>query len=162
SFLFAFILFVNKNIIITILTRALSYAMLLFILYVEPSIIIPFSNFNSNSQNQYLQTKLSQANKTEIVNLASIINPEFNATKNPNSSENLTISELNEYKKFIVENKEDLNKKLNDKNKFKQAIYADSSRDKTIKCISFIYAIILGLCLFSLQKTARRNSVVPS
>ncbi|MBQ2430891.1 MAG: hypothetical protein II500_02695, partial [Campylobacter sp.] len=45
---------------------------------------------------------------------------------------------------------------------FENAIYADSSRDKTIKCISFIYAIILGLCLFSLQKTARRNSVVPS
>ncbi|MBP3208240.1 MAG: pentapeptide repeat-containing protein [Campylobacter sp.] len=162
SFLFAFILFVNKNIIITILTRALSYAMLLFILYVEPSIIIPFSNFNSNSQNQYLQTKLSQANKTEIVNLASIINPEFNATKNPNSSENLSISELNEYKKFIVENKEILKDSDATNAKFKQAIYADSSRDKTIKCISFIYAIILGLCLFSLQKTARRNSVVPS
>ncbi|MBQ9292754.1 MAG: hypothetical protein IJ211_05755, partial [Campylobacter sp.] len=71
-------------------------------------------------------------------------------------------SELNEYKKFIVENKEILKDSNATNAKFKQAIYADSSRDKTIKCISFIYAIILGLCLFSLQKTARRNSVVPS
>ena len=131
-------------------------------LFAFTSLIIPYANLSSNSQNQYLQTKLSQANKTEIIELASTINPEFNATKNPNLSENLSISELNEYKKFIVENKDDLYKKLDDNDKFKQAIYADSSRDKTIKCISFIYAKILGLCLFSLQKTARRNSVVPS
>ncbi|WBR51940.1 MULTISPECIES: hypothetical protein [unclassified Campylobacter] len=184
----------------TILT-SISYLIFFVMLYASTSSIIPFANLNSEFQNKYLEANISQANKseildlvrqindkiesknsnfnlefkdkyleiniteankTEIINLASIINPEFNATKNPNLSENLSISELNEYKKFIVENKDDLYKKLDDNDKFKQAIYADSSRDKTIKCISFIYAIILGLCLFSLQKTARRNSVVPS
>ncbi|MDA3046338.1 pentapeptide repeat-containing protein [Campylobacter sp. VBCF_06 NA8] len=155
-------IFSSKKSLIIFSTRLVSYCIFLVFLFYSANLIIPFSNFNSNSQNQYLQTKLSQANKTEIIELASIINPEFNATKNPNSSENLSISELNEYKKFIVENKEILKDSNATNAKFKQAIYADSSRDKTIKCISFIYAIILGLCLFSLQKTARRNSVVPS
>ena len=132
-------------------------------LYGRPNTILPFANLNSQEfKTKYLENNIAEANKTEIIELASIINPEFNATKNPNSSENLSISELNEYKKFIVENKEILKDSNATNAKFKQAIYADSSRDKTIKCISFIYAIILGLCLFSLQKTARRNSVVPS
>ncbi|MDA3056996.1 pentapeptide repeat-containing protein [Campylobacter sp. VBCF_05 NA6] len=156
-------LFIIKHNFIIFTIRAISYIIFLFMLYGCPNTILPFANLNSQEfKTKYLENNIAEANKTEIIELASIINPEFNATKNPNSSENLSISELNEYKKFIVENKEILKDSDATNAKFKQAIYADNSRDKTIKCISFIYAIILGLCLFSLQKTARRNSVVPS
>ncbi|MBQ9292428.1 MAG: pentapeptide repeat-containing protein, partial [Campylobacter sp.] len=57
-----------------------SYPIFFIMLFAFTSLIIPYANLNSNSQNQYLQTKLSQANKDEIINLASTINPEFNAT----------------------------------------------------------------------------------
>ncbi|MBO7370491.1 MAG: pentapeptide repeat-containing protein, partial [Campylobacter sp.] len=154
--------FVTKKSLIIVLTRLAIYFVFVLILYLYPNMILPFANSNLEIQNRHLNSNIAEANKTEIIELASVINPEFNATKNPNLSENLSISELNEYKKFIVENKEILKDSNATNEKFKQAIYADSSRDKTIKCISFIYAIILGLCLFSLQKTARRNSVVPS
>lgn len=171
-----------------------SYIIFLIAFYTNTSFIIPFTNSYLNSQNQYLESNITQANEDEIIKLALIID------KNLNLNKNLNASELIEYKKFIIENetilknyifsknennikskiknfikpsKDDNNKAKSEKianddisntylKKFEEAIYADSSRDKTIKCISFIYAIILGLCLFSLQKTARRNSVVPS
>lgn len=185
-----------------------SYIIFLIAFYTNTSFIIPFTNSYLNSQNQYLESNITQANEDEIIKLALIID------KNLNLNKNLNASELIEYKKFIIENetilknyifsknenniiskiknfiadiaeliqsikncikpsKDDNNKAKSEKianddisntylKKFEEAIYADNSRDKTIKCISFIYAIILGLCLFSLQKTARRNSVVPS
>ncbi|MBQ7675103.1 MAG: hypothetical protein IJT33_01380, partial [Campylobacter sp.] len=179
-----------------------SYIIFLIAFCTNTSFIIPFTNSYLNSQNQYLESNITQANEDEIIKLALIID------KNLNLNKNLNASELIEYKKFIIENetilknyifsknenniiknfiaesiqsikncikpsRDDNNKAKSEKianddisnadlKKFEEAIYADSSRDKTIKCISFIYAIILGLCLFSLQKTARRNSVVPS
>ncbi|RDU54700.1 hypothetical protein CQA40_02440 [Helicobacter sp. MIT 01-3238] len=44
---------------------------------------------------------------------------------------------------------------------------ADNSRAKIIMLIkaiytAFIYGIILLLCLFSLQKSARKNSIIPA
>ncbi|MFQ6342841.1 pentapeptide repeat-containing protein [Campylobacter sp. VTCC 70190] len=41
-------------------------------------------------------------------------------------------------------------------------INQDEIIEKTIKSTSVLYSIILLLCIFSLQKTARKNSIVPS
>ncbi|WP_415858845.1 pentapeptide repeat-containing protein [Campylobacter molothri] len=43
-----------------------------------------------------------------------------------------------------------------------QTINQDEIMQKTIKSTSILYSIILLLCIFSLQKTARKNSIVPS
>lgn len=44
----------------------------------------------------------------------------------------------------------------------KQTIDYDIIMSGTIKSTSIIYSIILLLCIFSLQKTARKNSIIPS
>lgn len=44
----------------------------------------------------------------------------------------------------------------------KQTIDYDIIMSSTIKSTSIIYSIILLLCIFSLQKTARKNSIIPS
>lgn len=44
----------------------------------------------------------------------------------------------------------------------KQAIDYDNIINGAIKSTSIIYSIILLLCIFSLQKTARKNSIIPS
>lgn len=44
----------------------------------------------------------------------------------------------------------------------KRAIGYDEILSDTIKSTSVIYSIILLLCIFSLQKTARKNSIIPS
>lgn len=44
----------------------------------------------------------------------------------------------------------------------KEAIGQDGILNNAIKSISVIYSVILLLCIFSLQKTARKNSVMPS
>ncbi|EII8672004.1 pentapeptide repeat-containing protein, partial [Campylobacter coli] len=41
-------------------------------------------------------------------------------------------------------------------------INQDEITENTIKSTSVLYSIILLLCIFSLQKTARKNSIVPS
>ena len=43
-----------------------------------------------------------------------------------------------------------------------QAIKQDEIVGDIIKSTSIIYSIILLLCIFSLQKTARKNSIIPS
>ena len=44
----------------------------------------------------------------------------------------------------------------------KQAVDYDIIVSGTIKSTSIIYSIILLLCIFSLQKTARKNSIIPN
>ncbi|EGH7402653.1 hypothetical protein IES67_001573, partial [Campylobacter coli] len=41
-------------------------------------------------------------------------------------------------------------------------INQDEITENTIKSTSVLYSIMLLLCIFSLQKTARKNSIVPS
>ncbi|EIM0863556.1 hypothetical protein LMO91_001830, partial [Campylobacter coli] len=43
-----------------------------------------------------------------------------------------------------------------------EVINQDEITENTIKSTSVLYSIILLLCIFSLQKTARKNSIVPS
>ncbi|EKC9933990.1 pentapeptide repeat-containing protein, partial [Campylobacter coli] len=43
-----------------------------------------------------------------------------------------------------------------------KVINRDEIIQNTIKSTSVLYGIILLLCIFSLQKTARKNSIVPS
>ena len=43
-----------------------------------------------------------------------------------------------------------------------QTIEQDRILGDIIKSTSVIYSIILLLCIFSLQKTARKNSIIPS
>ena len=43
-----------------------------------------------------------------------------------------------------------------------KVIYIDKTKIDILKTTNIIYSIILLLCIFSLQKTARKNSIIPS
>ena len=43
-----------------------------------------------------------------------------------------------------------------------KAIYIDKIQKDIFKSTSILYAIIFVLCIFSIQKTARKNSIIPS
>ena len=88
--------------------------------------------------------------------------------------QNISFTELNSAKALIIANKENL-LKLNDANlnitkevlgekytELLKTINQDKITENTIKSTSVLYGIILLLCIFSLQKTARKNSIVPS
>lgn len=55
----------------------------------------------------------------------------------------------------------DLNDELKLK-EIKEIIDYDEASNSIIKSTSIIYGIILLLCLFSLQKSARKNSIIPA
>ncbi|MBX2337329.1 hypothetical protein I8914_04880, partial [Campylobacter coli] len=106
-----------------------------------------------------------------IVNLASILQNDFNLHL---KDQNISFTELNSAKALIIANKENL-LKLNDVNsnitkevlgekytELLKTINQDEITENTIKSTSVLYSIILLLCIFSLQKTARKNSIVPS
>lgn len=43
-----------------------------------------------------------------------------------------------------------------------KAIYIDGTKNDILKTTNILYGIILLLCIFSLQKTVRKNSIIPS
>ncbi|HEB7544001.1 TPA: hypothetical protein RZH61_001449, partial [Campylobacter coli] len=103
-----------------------------------------------------------------IINLARISQNDFNLHL---KDQNISFTELNSAKALIIANKENL-LKLNDLNsniakevlgeEYTHTINQDKIIENTIKSTSVLYGIILLLCIFSLQKTARKNSIVPS
>ncbi|EKI2648906.1 hypothetical protein PD233_001461, partial [Campylobacter coli] len=132
--------------------------------------INPFTGVFSSDKlyESKFEKSLNDLNTSAIINLASISQNDFNLHL---KDQNISFTELNSAKALIVANKENL-LKLNDVNsniakevlgeEYTHTINQDKIIENTIKSTSVLYGIILLLCIFSLQKTARKNSIVPS
>ncbi|ENT5862930.1 pentapeptide repeat-containing protein [Campylobacter jejuni] len=162
-----------KNIIFNIVFKFMLYLVFLFFLINSSQLINPFTGVFSSGKlyESQFEKSLNDLNASAIVNLASILQNDFNLHL---KDQNISFTELNSAKALIVANKENL-LKLNDVNsniakevlgekytELLKIINQDKIIENIIKSTSILYGIILLLCIFSLQKTARKNSIVPS
>ncbi len=147
---FGFCCFICKNNLVICLTRYIAYSIFFMILVSKPTLIIPALNLNSFNESRYLEKYL----KSDISTV------EINKFLDKN---NTIIKDEILNKKIILENFKLLkNYEKNLPENLTKAIKKDEILSSSFKSINFIYSIILGLCLYSLQKTARRNSIVPN
>ncbi|EKN8087625.1 TPA: hypothetical protein R5Y96_001550 [Campylobacter coli] len=162
-----------KNIIFNIVFKFMLYLVFLFFLINSSQLINPFTGVFSSGKlyESKFEKSLNDLNASVIINLASILQNDFNLHL---KDQNISFTELNSAKALIAANKENL-LKLNDANlnrakevlgekytELLKTINQDEITENTIKSTSVLYSIILLLCIFSLQKTARKNSIVPS
>ncbi|HED8094309.1 TPA: hypothetical protein SCP30_001165 [Campylobacter jejuni] len=162
-----------KNIIFNIVFKFMLYLVFLFFLINSSQFINPFTGVFSSDKlyESQFEKSLNDLNTSAIINLASILQNDFNLHL---KDQNISFTELNSAKALIIANKENL-LKLNDANlnitkevlgekytELLKIINQDKITENTIKSTSVLYSIILLLCIFSLQKTARKNSIVPS
>lgn len=151
----------------------LVYFFLVMVVVIKPQFIIPFAGIFSSDKlyESKFEKSLNDLNTSAIINLAKISFKEFNLNQ---EYKNISFTELNSAKVLIIANKENL-LELNDVNsniakevlgekytELLKTINQDKIIENTIKSTSVLYGIILLLCIFSLQKTARKNSIVPS
>ncbi|EAK8012450.1 pentapeptide repeat-containing protein [Campylobacter coli] len=151
----------------------LVYFFFVMVVVVKPQLINPFAGIFSSDKlyESQFEKSLNDLNTSAIINLASILQNDFNLHL---KDQNISFTELNSAKALIIANKENL-LKLNDVNsnitkevlgekytELLKIINQDKITENTIKSTSVLYSIILLLCIFSLQKTARKNSIVPS
>lgn len=162
-----------KNIIFNIVFKFMLYLVFLFFLINSSQLINPFTGVFSSGKlyESKFEKSLNDLNASVIINLASILQNDFNLHL---KDQNISFTELNSAKASIIANKENL-LKLNDVNsniakevlgekytELLKTINQDKIIENIIKSTSVLYGIILLLCIFSLQKTARKNSIVPS
>ncbi|ENT5761893.1 pentapeptide repeat-containing protein [Campylobacter coli] len=151
----------------------LVYFFFVMVVVIKPQLINPFAGIFSSDKlyESQFEKSLNDLNTSAIINLASILQNDFNLHL---KDQNISFTELNSAKALIIANKENL-LKLNDVNsnitkevlgekytELLKTINQDEITENTIKSTSVLYSIILLLCIFSLQKTARKNSIVPS
>lgn len=165
--------YINSISFISYCFHWLVYFFLVVIVVIKPQLINPFVGIFSSDKlyESKFEKRLNDLNASAIINLVKISFKEFNLNQ---EYKNISFTELNSAKALIVANKENL-LKLNDVNsniakevlgekytELLKTINQDKITENTIKSTSVLYSIILLLCIFSLQKTARKNSIVPS
>ncbi|EAH6417210.1 hypothetical protein EIF71_08955 [Campylobacter coli] len=165
--------YINLKSFISYCFHWLVYFFLVMVVVIKPQLINPFAGIFSSDKlyESQFEKSLNDLNASAIVNLASILQNDFNLHL---KDQNISFTELNSAKALIVANKENL-LKLNDVNsniakevlgekytELLKIINQDKIIENIIKSTSVLYSIMLLLCIFSLQKTARKNSIVPS
>ncbi|HEB9326634.1 TPA: pentapeptide repeat-containing protein [Campylobacter coli] len=165
--------YINLKSFISYCFNWLVYFFLVMVVVIKPQFIIPFAGIFSSDKlyESKFEKSLNDLNASAIINLAKISFKEFNLNQ---EYKNISFTELNSAKVLIIANKENL-LELNDVNsniakevlgekytELLKTINQDKIIENTIKSISILYSIIFLLCIFSLQKTARKNSIVPS
>ncbi|EFD5684439.1 pentapeptide repeat-containing protein [Campylobacter jejuni] len=173
SILFFYLLFLCEIKLFVFILRLAAYGCLIVVIILKPQLINPFVGIFSSDKlyESKFEKRLNDLNTSAIINLASILQNDFNLHL---KDQNISFTELNSAKALIVANKANL-LKLNDVNsniakevlgekytELLKIINQDKITENTIKSTSVLYSIILLLCIFSLQKTARKNSIVPS
>ncbi|HED0464274.1 TPA: pentapeptide repeat-containing protein [Campylobacter coli] len=168
-----YLFFICKIKLFIFLVRFFAYMIFIATIITKPQFINPFTGVFSSDKlyESKFEKSLNDLNASVIINLASILQNDFNLHL---KDQNISFTELNSAKALIVANKENL-LKLNDANlnrakevlgekytELLKTINQDEITENTIKSTSVLYSIILLLCIFSLQKTARKNSIVPS
>lgn len=155
SFVFLYLFFIISSIyifsitnnLVVLMSRLISYIAFLTMLVLMPISIIPFANLsqldNQKSLKEYLKNDLATKNlKDDIVEILTIKETFLKNSELLKDVDKAT-KDNNETLKSIVE-----------------AINKDYKRDKISKSTNFVYIFILALCLYSLQKAGRRNSIV--
>ncbi|HEG6996173.1 TPA: pentapeptide repeat-containing protein [Campylobacter jejuni] len=168
-----YLFFICKIKLFIFLVRFFAYMIFIATIITKPQFINPFTGVFSSDKlyESQFEKSLNDLNTSAIINLASILQSDFNLHL---KDQNISFTELNSAKALIIANKENL-LKLNDANlnitkevlgekytELLKIINQDKITENTIKSTSVLYSIILLLCIFSLQKTARKNSIVPS
>lgn len=160
-----------------------------FVLYLYPQLINPFVGvFKSDEilSTNYFEKKLNDLNASEIIRISNLLKNitysnlaevhkkiiDSNTTTN---TEIINAKELikQNLKEINIANKE-LNTTINDPNELNATVITVNNLNNLIekkdlqeylvngiKSSSIVYSIILLLCLYSLTKTARKNSIVP-
>ncbi|MDY6122908.1 MAG: hypothetical protein SPI08_00030, partial [Campylobacter sp.] len=144
-----------------------------FVLYLQPQLINPFVGvFKSDeilSTNNF-EKELNDLNVSEIIKISNLLknSTDLNLTemhKKIIDSNTTTNAEIINAKELIKQNLKEINianKELNATvNKLKVIKDHQEYLVNGIKSSLLVYSIILLLCLYSLTKTARKNSIVP-
>ena len=166
--------------------KCLVWCIVAFVLYLYPQLINPFLGvFKSDEilSTNYFEKKLNDLNASEIIEISNLLKniTDLNLTKvhkeiiDLNTITNAGIINAKELIKQnlkeinIADNElnttittiNDLNTTITTINNLKEKKDFQEYLVNGIKSSSLVYSIILLLCLYSLTKTARKNSIVP-
>nr|WP_321316755.1 pentapeptide repeat-containing protein [uncultured Campylobacter sp.] len=158
-----------------------------FVLYLYPQLINPFLGVFKSDEilpTNYFEKKLNDLNASEIIEISNLLKniTDLNLTKVHKEIIDLntiTNAEIINAKELIKQNlKEiniadnelnttittinDLNTTITTINDLKEKKDFQEYLVNGIKSSSLVYSIILLLCLYSLTKTARKNSIIPT
>lgn len=162
-------LYFQRSLLLNFIFKLFLYLTFLFVLISTPQLLNPLLGVFSSDKlyESKFEKSLSELNSSSVSKILDIMQENF---ENKNSDLNMTFTELNSAKDYIKANKNiiiDVNltkaKNImpNYENIAKSAMQ-DELVQGVIKSTSILYTIILLLCIFSLQKTARKNSIVPN
>ena len=145
-----------KNSFCIFISRAIIYFITILILAFQPEILSPIIGINKSSEykNSKLNELMDNISYDKLVALASNVTQEAPSALNTKSPREIIIENKN-----IIKDSTELNASFDS---IKQAIKQDEVIYATRQSMSVIYLILLILCIFSLQKTARKNTIVPS
>ncbi len=165
-----FLYLCNKNIIvkstISWFVILLSYTGLFCTILLKPQLLNPFIGiFNTDSLiEKRLDIELSNTPNHILISLSKDLTGQNSIKYQYDSAEMISTA-----KAIIKENQHKLLEQNNikylqniDYLDIRNAARYDSFMSAILKSTSIIYGIILLLCIFSLQKTARKNSIIPS
>lgn len=171
----------DKNLILSVF-KYLAWGIVAFVLYLQPQLINPFVGvFKSDEilSTNYFEKNLNDLNASEIIKISNLLknSTDLNLTevhKEIIDLNTITNAEIINAKELIKQNLKEINiadNELNTTNELNATIntinYLKEKKDlqeylvNGIKSSSIVYSIILLLCLYSLTKTARKNSIVP-
>lgn len=169
----------DKNLILSVFKylvwvfRCLAWVIVAFVLYLSPQLINPFVGvFKSDEilSKNYFEKKLNDLNASEIIKISNLLknSTDLNLTevhKEIIDLNTITNAEIINAKELIKQNLKEINIANNELNttinNLKVTKYYQEYLVNGIKSSSLVYSIILLLCLYSLTKTARKNSIVP-
>lgn len=161
-----------KNLILLVF-KSLVWGIVAFVLYLQPQLINPFVGvFKSDEilSKNYFEKKLNDLNASEIMKISNLLknDTDLNVTaihKEIIDLNTITNTEIINAKELIKQRIGDIsiddNVSNNTVTRLKEAKDLQEYLVNGIKSSSLVYSIILLLCLYSLTKTARKNSIVP-
>lgn len=172
--IFLYLLIIYISCIITLIYYLMQCKIILYIAFIiifmtNPTIIVPIFNIqDSKSQIQYLEKELANMSEEDLINKANILlknESTINAIeanillKNENIKNNKNAIEA---KEIIRQNIKFYDKDNNDNIiKLINAHKLDKFANLFLNIIYVLFYIVMILCIFSLQKTARKNSIIP-
>lgn len=148
--------FSSKIITLVFFTKPLMYIIFIGTIIIKPALLNPlfgvFQNENLGSNN--LETTFMFMKYDEKERLSNFMNDNNITINFNNKKEILNLSKIN------LENLINILKKSDENMELIKAIKSDISSQDIIRSISIIYTIIMLLCIYSLTKTARKNSII--
>lgn len=162
-------LYFQRYLLLNFIFKLFLYLTFLFVFISTPQLLNPLLGVFSSDKlyESKFEKYLNELNSSSVSKILDIMQENF---ENKNSDFNMTFTELNSAKDYIKANKNIIievnltkakNIMPNYENIAKSAMQ-DELAQGAIKSTSILYTIILLLCIFSLQKTARKNSIVPN